>query len=349
MLIVALDLGLSKSAVCVLDTETGEVREETCRTDAEHLRKLFEQTQPDLVVVEICPLAAWVHDVAVAAGLRIQVADTTQDAWKWRNVKRKTDRDDALKLARLAALGQINPVHIPSRRMRQWRELVEYRAALVAERTRIKNRVRQLVRVHAGTRLPMGQRGWTQTVRERLVALAQPLGACRPEALWRGVLASELVRLAHTEDQVRQVEARLDRLGLADARVRLVRTLPGVGPRVAEVIVTSLDQAERFASRRQVAAYGGLTPRRYQSGRMDRSGRISKRGRPLLRQLLAQAAWQAVWRDARFRAFFERVSHGSRGRRKIAIVAVMRQLLVIAWAMLRDRQPYRPAVVARAA
>ena len=65
--------------------------------------------------------------MAGALKIEVQIAGTTQDAWQWRNVKRKTDKD-ALKLARLSALGQINCVHIPSPRMRQWRRLIEQRA-----------------------------------------------------------------------------------------------------------------------------------------------------------------------------------------------------------------------------
>ena len=349
MLILAIDLGMCKSAICLFDTQTGEVRNHMVPTEAERIRKLLTRERPDLAVVEISPLAAMVHDVAQELGVAIQVADTTQDAWRWRNVKRKTDRDDALKLARLAALGQINPVHIPTPQMRQWRELVEYRQSLVNERTRAKNRIRQLLLVHREVRLRRGKEAWSQSARAEIRALARPLSECVPEELWRGLLQVELDHLTHLELLVATVDARLNKLGQADQRVRLVQTLPGVGARVAEVLVTSLDQAERFASRRQVAAYGGLTPRRFQSGQMDRQGHISKRGRPLLRKLLNQAAWQAVRRDNYFRELFLRASRGSRKRRKIAIVAVMRQLLIIAWALLRDRQPYRPAGLLQAA
>jgi transposase len=349
MMIFAMDLGSSKSAICTLDTVTGQVRHSSCRTQAARIRTLLQRQRPDLVVVEISPLAAMVHDLAVGLGLAIQVADTTQDAWRWRNVKRKTDRDDALKLARLAALGQINPVHIPEPRMRQWRELVEYRQTLVAERTRVKNRIRQVVLVHAAHRPRAGKYGWSQTARAALYELARPLAECRPDELWRGLLAAELDRLTDLDARLAALEQQLDRLGQADARVVLVQTIPGCGARVAEAVVTTLDRPERFAQRRQVGAYAGLTPRRFQSGQLDRYGRISKRGRPLLRQMLNQAAWQAIRRDTYFRALFLRVSRGVKARRKIAIVAVMRQLLVVAWAMLRDHQPYRPAQLARAA
>jgi len=233
--------------------------------------------------------------------------------------------------------------------MRQWRELVEYRTALVGERTRIKNRLRQRVLVHAQERLPKGKRGWTQKVHQQLQELAKPPAVCAGNELWRGVLALELAHLDHMQAMIAAVEARLDRLGLKDRRVQLVQTLPGIGPRVGEAIVTSLDDAKRFASRREVAAYAGLVPRRFQSGQMDRQGHITKRGRPLLRKMLTQAAWQALGQDAYFAALFQRVSRGCKGRRKIAIVAVMRHLLVVAWALLRDEQPYRPGLLKAAA
>ena len=118
MRILGVDLGQSKSAWETLDTQTGEVRTGTVRMEDDLWRKLLMRTQPDQLVIERGPLAARVHDLARVAGVSVLVADTTQDAWQWKNVKRKTDADDAGppgrpwptgKLVRLAALGQINP------------------------------------------------------------------------------------------------------------------------------------------------------------------------------------------------------------------------------------------------
>lgn len=343
MKILAIDLGQSKSVSCEFDTDSGEYRFKTFDTTGPVVRKLFEKSQADQVVIEICPLAAMVYDIGRELGMSVLVADPTQDAWRWRNVKRKTDRDDALKLARLAAIGQINPVHIPEASMRQWRAMLELRNTLVETNVACKNRIRQMLRVNADARMAGGKNGWSAATRRWIRRQARPLADCAPEELWRGMLSIEMDLLEYVEQQRCQLDGRLDQIALADKRVQLLKTLPGVGTRVAETIVTSLDDAKRFPSHRQVGAYAGLTPRRYQSGQMDRSGHISKRGRPLLRKMLAQAAWAAVRYSAYFREIFQRVSHGSRGRRKIAIVAVMRRLLVTAWAMLRDETPYRVA------
>jgi hypothetical protein len=74
------------------------------------LTDLFRQLRPHRVVIEICPLTGWIHDLVCETGIEIEVDNPTQDAWTWQNVKRKTDEDDALKLARLSALGQLNLV-----------------------------------------------------------------------------------------------------------------------------------------------------------------------------------------------------------------------------------------------
>ena len=339
MRIVGMDLGQNKSAWELLDTTTGEVKKGNVGMDESSLRKLLKRLQADCLVIESGSLAARVHDLAVAAGVAVQVADTTEDAWRWKNVKRKTDADDANKLVRLAALGQINPVHIPAPEVRQRRHLLEFRRSLVAEQTRCKNRIRATL-VLQGLKLPAGKSGWNGSARAWLQLQARPLAECEPAELWRGVLYTAVAHLEELEQQIAKVTAKLDELGQADPAVQLLRSIPGVGPRTAEVIATVLDEPERFATRRQVAAYAGLVPRRFQSGRMDRSGRITKRGSSLLRQALNQAAWMVVRFNPPLRAFFLRAGGGSKKRRKQAIVALMRKLLVIAWAMLRDGRAY---------
>lgn len=340
MMILGMDLGQNKSAWERLDTQTGEVTSGWVRMDPDALRQWLADQRPDQLVIESGSLAARVHDLATAAGIAVLVADTTQDAWRWKNVKRKTDADDANKLVRLAALGQINPVHIPAPAVRERRHLLEYRATLVAEQTRCKNRIRATLLLQ-GRQLPAGKPGWSHAAREELAKQTRPLAECGPEELWRGLLKTELEHLQQVEGLVATVTAKLDALAKGDPQVARLRSIPGVGPRTAEVIVTVLDQPQRFRSRRQVAAYGGLVPRRFQSGQMDRSGRITKRGSPLLRLVLNQAAWMALRCNPELREFFLRVGGGQKKRRKQAIVAVMRKLLVIAWALLRDRTRYQ--------
>ena len=118
--------------------------------------------------------------------------------------------------------------------------------------------------------------------------------------------------------------------------------IPGVGRVTAEAIVTAIDDAKRFQSGRQVSAYAGLVPRQYQSGETDRRGRITKRGSRLLRTLLVECAWCSLKYNPWARITYERIHGGKKVRRKKAAVALAREILVVACAMLRDSSEYDP-------
>ena len=102
-----------------------------------------------------------------------------------------------------------------------------------------------------------------------------------------------------------------------------------------------IDDPKRFKSGRQVGAYVGLVPRRYQSGQMDRTGRISKAGCSKLRKLLVEIAWGMLQHNDHGRALFMRISKGHKTRRKQAAVALARRVLIWCWAMLRDGTDWR--------
>jgi transposase len=131
--------------------------------------------------------------------------------------------------------------------------------------------------------------------------------------------------------------------------IAAVQTIVGVGVRTAEALVAAIDDPHRFKSKKQVGSYVGLTPRKYQSGASDRQGRISGQGNRLLRKLLVQSAWRAIRCSVWARSIFQQVTRGAPGRRKIAIVAVARRLLIVAWAMLRDGTEWQEPVQRAAA
>jgi hypothetical protein len=124
-----------------------------------------------------------------------------------------------------------------------------------------------------------------------------------------------------------------------------LRTIPGVGPRTAEILVACIDDPHRFENGRQVSAYFGLVPRQFQSGETDRNGRITKRGNPLARTILVECAWASLRYNPWAKGVYERIRGQQKTRKKKAGVALARKIAVISWAMLRDEKDWDPATM----
>jgi transposase len=332
MKILALDLGKNKSVFLEYVTGGGEQRFGTISSNAHAVEELLGRCQPDRLVIEACPAAGWVCDLARRMGIAVQVANGNDERWRWKTVKNKCDRSDALKLAQLSEMCSLPQVHVPEPGVRQWRSLIEYRQGLVDRRTAIKNSIRSIYE-RQGLSLGPASKAWTkEAVRE----LEKEAAARSPEQLWLLQVECELVQLETVQRQIEQVEVKLGELGEKNQAVKRLQTAPCVGPRLSEAVAAMLDDPHRFKNGRQVGCYAGLTPRRWQSGESDRQGHISRAGPPLLRQLLVQIAWTGVRHRTWMLGVYEQVCRGSEKRKKIAIVAVARRLLVKLWAMLRD-------------
>src|SRR5258707_5429201 len=217
---------------------------------------------------------------------------------------------------------------MPPGPQRQRRRLMLHRRGIVTRRTQSRNAIRSIYS-QQGLPLVRGNKQWTRPGVAQLRADARPITDCAINDLWRGRLSVELDLMAATDAQLKVLDRVLDAQGEADPRIALLRTLKGVGPRLSEAVVLHLDDPRRFKHAEQVAAYAGLVPKQIESGEMSRMGHITRRGPALLRSLLVESAW-VVWRHHDWaQAFVEHVSRGGKGRRKLAIVALARKLLII--------------------
>jgi transposase len=345
--ILALDLGKYKSVACFYRS-ADDARFTTLTTTRLELTRLIHKHRPGVVLIEACLLSGWVCDLCAERGVTCLVANTSSEAWKFKHLKRKTDRDDALRLAEVYRLGKFPRVQIPPKEVREKRALIEHRQKLVGRRVALQNRVRSIL-VGQGLPAPVGHRAWTVTGLAGIAAHARPLADCGLVELWRGRLHLTLGELGHVQELLGQAEKKLDELAQTAAGIRLLETIPGVGPRTAEVVVAFLPQPEHFRTSKQVSAYGGFVPRQYQSTDTDHRGRITKRGPKTLRKLLVECAWVMLRYNAWARAVYQRLTHGGKTRKKQAIVALARKLLVRCWAMLRDGTAWRGGAVAEAA
>ena len=341
MNILALDLGKYNTVFCDYNSTNGEYEFGKVRTTPKEIHDLIVSREPERIVLEVCSIAGWVVDIARALGKETETANTTHDAWRWKNIKKKNDREDALKLAKLSAMSQLPTVHIPKKEVREKRALIKYRQRLVRYRTSIKNAIRAIF-AREGIAMATGKGTWSKEGLQWLKGHARALGEIADiRELWRGQLHVELEVFEAVTESLKKVENKLDKLGASDERIRRLQTIAGVGPRLAETVVAFLDDPKRFKTAKQVGSYAGLTPRQYQSGQTERQGRISGQGNKLLRNLLVEVCWISLRHNPWARDTYNRLLRGSPSRKKIAITALARKLVVRCWAMLRDEQDWK--------
>jgi transposase len=337
---MAIDLGKFNSMACVYDKDTQEQQFETVATERGFFKTLLNSYCPELVVVEACGPSGWVSDLCGEMEIPILVCSTHEEAWLRKNVKRKTDKDDALKLARLASMGELVPTHVPTKPIRERRRLIKYRKKIVDRINSSKCTIRSVF-ANQGIPISQGAKTW-HSGRVDLIEQSKPLNECEPNDLWRGELDLELKLLETLESHLETIEKQLNQIAKTDTQIQRVQTINGVGRVTAEAIVNWIDDPHRFKSAREVGAYAGLVPWQYQSGQTDRRGRITKRGPKLLRTILVECAWCSLQYNQWSRETYDRIHAGKQPRRKKAAVAMARKILVLAWAMMRDEVDYDP-------
>jgi len=330
---VGLDVHLRSTAACILD-ENGKIVKRG--QFAGHLGRVLAWLEGLPEPLAVCYEASCgyghLHDQLRKVAPRVVVAHPGQLRLIFRS-KRKNDRIDAMKLATLLFLDQVPEVYVPSVDVRSWRRLIEFRHRLVADRTRVKNRLRALLREY-GLEGPRGGRLWTRKGRAWLAELTWPTSQA---AVMRDVLVDDLERC---QEKIGRVEQVLNRIAKASPGVALLRTIPGVGPRTAEAMVAYLDDPKRFRNSKRIGSYFGLVPCQDQSADRNRLGHITREGPATVRKLVTEASWRGVRQSPRIQKYFERIAGGDRDRKKIALIATAHYLLRVMFAMLRDGRPW---------
>ncbi|MBZ0148523.1 MAG: IS110 family transposase, partial [Pseudorhodoplanes sp.] len=280
-----------------------------------------------------------------------QVLDSASIQVSRRRRNAKTDRIDAESLVRvLMALHRgetkvCSIVHVPTRDEEDVKRLHRSRATLVNERVRHVNRIKGLLKLQGVHHIEPNRNGWISSLKD----LRSHDGSPFPPHLLQEI-KREAKLLAVVKELLREVCADIDQLVSATAdrthrnrrkasphpiAARLMQ-VRGIGPTFASVLAAEVFY-RKFANRRAVASYVGLTPTPYSSGSMDRDQGISKAGNARARRYAVELAW--LWLrnqpTSKLTAWFkERVTIAKGRVRRIAIVALARKLIVALWRYL---------------
>jgi transposase len=329
---VGLDVHWRQSTICVLDHRGRKLSTQTIRGGwSKVLEEVGKIRKPFSICFEASSGNGFLFERLSTISRRVVVAHPGQLRLIFRS-KRKNDRVDSEKLAKLLFLDEVPPVHVPSVEVRSWRSMIEHRRKLVSEQTRTKNGIRSLLRSQ-GVEAPRGL--WT---RRGLVWLTALQLATDLDELQHDILQERLQSVA---SMIQRVERVLNRMAAAHSGVQLLRTIPGVGPRTGEAVVAYIDEPGRFHRNKAIGSYFGLIPKQDASGRSNRLGHITREGPSLVRSLLVEAAWQGIRRCPQIRQVYERIMRDDKQRKKIALVATAHYLIRAMLAMLQTGEVWR--------
>jgi transposase len=319
---VGLDVSLKLTAICVVDQTGSVLREGVVDSAPETIAEFVRSNAPSVVRIglEAGPTATWLWTELKQLGLPVICIDARHAKAVLKMQINKSDRNDAAGIARIMQTGWFKEVRVKDLDSHAVRALLASRALLVKIKRDLENQVRGLLK---NLGLVIGRAKFNV-----FAVRAEELVEGRPElaAAVRPLLEAR----KSIELQIDDLDRKVLRLARINAQVRRFMTAPGVGPITALCFLATIDDPTRFKRSRSVGAYVGLTTRRYASGEVDWTGRISKCGDKMLRSYLYEAANVLLTRVAKWsalKAWGIRLAKRS-GLRK-AKVAVARKLAVI--------------------
>ena len=345
---IGFDVDSKKTVACVVQ-EGKKDRYTTFETDIEQMQNFLKQQSKDTerlhLTFEVSGQSGYIHDSLLNSVDTIAVGNPAKMTWIYRTAK-KTDRIDARKQAVLLSIGEIPKVHMPKKRVRQWRAAIQHRRKIVSSITQVKNRIRALLK-SVGINKPVVTKNWWTKANHNWMRQLSDQPTETIQSAWQLTLADMLDQLELFQLQLKQRTKYLDQYLQTQSAAKLIMTIPGVGPRTAEAVLAYTDDIKRFSKNKRYCAYFGLTPRLDESGTTRRLGHISKQGPSVVRWLIVEAAWQVVKKSPSLKIFFERVMAGQKNRKKIAIIAVARKLLTIIRAMLITGELFNEQLISK--
>lgn len=339
MIYVGMDISSKSFMVHAIDSKNKLVFKGEIKPTRQGIRHLIKQLgrQTKLVVFEAGNQLKWIAlELKQIKGVRLHVVHPNEIKWINQS-SAKTDKIDARKLAQLAR-GDMLPrkVHIVQGTARQLRELISARHTLQSKRVALINSIRGCLK-QEGYRLPekfFSHANWRGHLERMRVADTQKL-----------ILTSYMTGIESLLAAEKELTAKV--LEIQHEQIDCLQSIPGIGELSSRVIISAIDDVKRFDSKKGLAKYGALTPRIYQSGGVTHLGRINRDGRHEVRRVLLQCAHTVArmksYEARPLRTFFERVRQ--RRGKKIAIVALARKLLTIAYGVLRTQTMYDPEIL----
>jgi transposase len=324
---IGLDVHKEFCQACVIDESGRALSNERFSSTNEELNRFLDRFQDAKFVLESTGIWEFIYEGIEKRGFEVQSAHPLK-VRAIAEAKVKTDKVDAETLAQLLRADMIPRSWVPSRDIRDLRQLVRQRAYLVRQASRFKNRIhaemlRRGIRRPENLRTPFAQRSirWMRSLDIPTVT-------------------SCLNCLENIQAQIEEINLQLKEEFESRSDAPLIATIPGIGFYGALLIMAEIDDVRRFRHSENLCAYAGLVPTVRQSASSVKYGSISKDGSAYLRWILTESVHVHTRHspDSQLSRFHARLM--KRKGRRIATVAASRKLLRIIYWMLVRHEPF---------
>ena len=327
--LVAIDLAKRCYQVAAID-EYGKVLYNR-KLSAAKFKLAIQQLEPAVIAMEACSAAHHWGRRLLMLGHEVRLVPP-QHAKAFRRVH-KSDAHDALSIAEAAQRPNIHFVPVKTIAQQDLQLLERIRERLVAQRTAIINQSRGLAREY-GVSIAKSRQAFLEQLPETLADANNELTPIAREAL-----AEQLHEIKQITEQLTGLMRRIAALASQNPAYERLRTIPGIGPITAPVLIASLGSAQQFTSARSCAAWAGLVPKQNGTGGQVQLGGITKNGNRALRVLLIHGArtviqWAAKHDHAQSRWIKTLVARCGKNK---AAVALANKLMRIAWVVLTQQ------------
>ena len=328
---IGMDIHKQFTVAVAKDKEGNKLAEEKFDNGKDNFKKFLSEFVPEEteIVIESCSIWEYIYDILEEMKYKVKLANPTKTR-AIAEARIKTDSIDASTLCDLLRANLIAESYIPPKEIRNLRNIMRQRRAIVKGRTQIKNRIHAVLLMN-GIKLPYT--GLGQTAMKWIV---EEIGI----TTIKSVLVSYINILEQFNFELKKIEERIREIALKNPQAVLLTTVYGIAEIRAMEIITEIGDINRFESSGKLCSYAGLIPSMKQSGTTLRFGRLIKQSSKNLKFTLVEASWNLIRLKGnnRFREFYLKLSK-KKGKQK-AICAVARKLCCTVYAMLTKNQEF---------
>ncbi len=320
--------------VAVVKNEVGEeIGNEKFDNSKDNFKRFLSPYAPEETKIVMESTSVWelIYDMIEDLKFSIKLANPTKTR-AIAEARIKTDKVDADTLCDLLRLNAVAESYIPSKEVRELRDIIRTRKTLVQGKVKIKNKIQSIL-IKTGLKLP-----YRTLCKSGMAWIVEQIET--NHFSMKTIVTSYINILEQYNFEIKKIDEKLSEIAMKDNRVQLLRTIPGIGNIIALTIIAEIGDINRFKSSQKLCSYSGLVPGIKQSGNTLKFGRLIKNSSKDLKTCFIEASWVLVRTKeaSRFKWFYGNLSK-KKGKQK-AICAVARKLCCVVYAMLKKNQEF---------